>query len=116
MAANATGLGPQHQRDRKYALELFQPGDPCAICGRPMLHARSLDLHHLIDRVYGGIGSQTALAHSVCNRRGGAIISARRARVRGRRRAQMAAIRMTQAERAAQAAGTAGRVRNRRRW
>jgi hypothetical protein len=57
------GYGTGHQAKRAELLGRFQPGDPCAICGKPMFFPRALDLAHNEDRS-GWLG----LAHARCNR------------------------------------------------
>lgn len=57
------GYGSQHQRIREQLLEQFTEGDPCAICGRPMVGKRGLDLAHNEDR-----SGYRGLSHASCNR------------------------------------------------
>jgi hypothetical protein len=61
------GYGSPHIKLRKALLARWQPGDPCAHCGRPMPDKRYIDLGHTADRA-GYIG----LAHRACNRADGA--------------------------------------------
>lgn len=59
----ARGYGSQHQAERARLLTLWQPGDACVLCTRPMNSSRGLDLAHNEDRTgYKG------LAHGACNR------------------------------------------------
>lgn len=57
------GYGAAHQAERARLLALWQPGDPCALCTRPMDSSRGLDLAHNEDRT-----AWLGLAHGACNR------------------------------------------------
>lgn len=63
------GYGWEHQAERARRVAAYRPGDPCAMCGRPMrCHPRYLDLPH--DHRRGGY--LPGLAHRSCNRADGA--------------------------------------------
>ena len=64
-----------HRADRRRKLAAFRDGDRCWRCGRPMYGWQQLDLDHVTDRVFGGAGGPTRLAHRSCNRRAGAALS-----------------------------------------
>lgn len=57
------GYDAKHDRVRAQLLEQFRPGDPCAICGKPMVSAANLDLAHNETRT-----GWKGLAHARCNR------------------------------------------------
>jgi hypothetical protein len=87
----ARGYGPQHRALRKRLLEQWQPGDPCARCGQPMLYrwqyvngkqVSAIDLGHLD----GDKSQYTGLEHAACNRAAGARQTNRLRRARGARR------------------------------
>lgn len=60
------GYDREHQAKRAQLLAVFQPGQPCAICGRAMVTKNNLDLAHNETRTgYKG------LAHRECNRNTG---------------------------------------------
>ena len=40
-------------------------GDRCGLCGRPMVAGDSLNVHHLVPRLFGG--RATAVIHRVCH-------------------------------------------------
>jgi hypothetical protein len=62
------GYGAAHRAERERRLALWQPGQPCARCGKPMYGPRSqIDLGH--DHVNGGY---SGLEHHHCNRSEGA--------------------------------------------
>lgn len=93
MPAKSTGYGWDHQQARKSALEMFTDGTPCPLCGRPMRYYQALDLDHTMPIVFGGRDGNRRLVHARCNRSAGQRISALRAKARGNRGAQIAAIR-----------------------
>ena len=46
--------------------ETTDPADrPCPLCGRRMIKGQSLNVHHLVPRMFGG--RETALIHRVCH-------------------------------------------------
>ena len=57
------GYDAAHQRKRAELLARFQPGDPCALCGKPMNSNRNLDLAHNENR-----DGWKGLSHRECNR------------------------------------------------
>lgn len=57
------GYGTQHRKVREQLLATFQPGDPCALCGKPMVSSTGLDLAHNEDR-----SGWKGLSHRECNR------------------------------------------------
>lgn len=57
------GYGTEHRKVREQLLARFQPGDPCALCGKPMTSSRDLDLAHNEDR-----SGWKGLSHATCNR------------------------------------------------
>lgn len=62
----AAGYGYQHQKLRRSLLAQAY-GQPCPLCGLPMVPGQTLDLDHTPDRAgYRGI------AHASCNRSDGA--------------------------------------------
>lgn len=63
----ARGYGHRHQQIRKILLAEFQPGQPCARCGKPIHSRNDADLGHGDDR-----RSYRGLEHVSCNRRDGA--------------------------------------------
>ena len=62
---NATqrGYDSQHRKIRQQLLASFEPGQPCAHCGKPLWSKRNLDLAHTADRT-----GWRGLAHAECNR------------------------------------------------
>ena len=63
--ANTTsrGYGTPHQRKRRQLLEQFQPGQPCARCGKPITSSDDADLGHA-----DGQQGYRGLEHRACNR------------------------------------------------
>ena len=62
-SSTSRGYGASHRATRARLLAAFEPGQPCAHCGRPMMTKQGLDLAHTDDRTgYRG------LAHAECNR------------------------------------------------
>ena len=63
--ANTTtrGYGTHHQQLRRQLLDQFQPGQPCARCGKPIWSAGDADLGHT-----DGQQGYRGLEHSSCNR------------------------------------------------
>src|SRR6266487_7141255 len=86
-STNARGYGTPHRKLRDRLLAAWQPGDPCARCGQPMLYRWTLDQHgrkvsaidlgHTADRA-GYVG----LEHRACNRGAGARVTNRLRRAR----------------------------------
>ena len=59
----ARGYGPRHRAIRQQLIAQWTQGDPCALCGHPMLDSARLDLAHNEDR-----SGYKGLAHAACNR------------------------------------------------
>lgn len=57
------GYGGAHRKTRERLLAQWQPGQPCAHCGKPMWDKTGLDLAHTADR-----SGYRGLAHAECNR------------------------------------------------
>lgn len=57
------GYGGQHQRVRDQLLARWRQGDPCVLCGRPMMDRRKIDLAHNENR-----SGWKGLSHAACNR------------------------------------------------
>lgn len=57
------GYNAEHDRKRAELLAVFQPGDPCALCDKPMVSRTNLDLAHNETRT-----GWKGLAHARCNR------------------------------------------------
>jgi hypothetical protein len=85
----ARGYGQAHRQLRDRLLAAWQPGDPCARCGRPMMYrwttdargrkVSAIDLGHTADRT-GYVG----LEHRACNRGAGARVTNRIRRAKRR--------------------------------
>jgi len=90
----AVGLGYQHQRDRKRAIEAMPDGSPCPLCGQPMHKqaARNYDgqpLHydHVIARALSpGTRGPMRLTHGRCNVKAGSRVAQQLRRSRPRPR------------------------------
>lgn len=52
-------------------------GQPCPMCGQPMLADQPLDLDHTRARALGGSGSGDRIVHAHCNRRAGGQLGRR---------------------------------------
>lgn len=84
---SGTNTGP-HKTLRKYLLEAWKPGDPCARCGQPMLYrwlikpdgsrVTALHLDHTDDR-----SGYRGLSHATCNLRDGQAKTTAILRARG---------------------------------
>jgi DNA-directed RNA polymerase subunit RPC12/RpoP len=59
----ARGYGAAHQRLRRQLLGAFEPGQPCARCGKPIASADDAQLGHLD----GDRGRYRGLEHVRCN-------------------------------------------------
>ena len=57
------GYDARHVQVRARLLAQWRPGDPCALCGQPMLDKTRLDLAHNEDRT-----GWKGLSHRECNR------------------------------------------------
>jgi len=57
------GYDARHDRVRAQLLAAFRPGDPCALCGKPMTSKANLDLAHNETRT-----GWRGLSHAACNR------------------------------------------------
>lgn len=115
MGSRADGYGHAHRQARKIALEMFVDGTPCPLCGRPLRYYQALDLDHTVPIALGGRDGPKRLAHARCNRQRGQRLSAQRARARGSRGKQIAAIRRaTASPKPAARSRTTGS--NRRAW
>jgi len=85
----ARGYGPAHRQLRARLLSAWQPGDPCARCGKPMWYrwmldqrgrkVSAIDLGHLDG---SGKTQHAGLEHRQCNRGAGARITNRIRRAR----------------------------------
>lgn len=62
----ARGYGTDHQRERRRQLAAAI-GQPCCLCGEPMLAGQALALDHTPDRT-----AYRGMAHATCNSRDGA--------------------------------------------
>jgi hypothetical protein len=81
------GYGPAHRQLRDRLLAAWQPGDPCARCGKPMRYrwmldqrgrkVSAIDLGHTTDRT-----AYVGLEHRACNRGAGARVTNRIRRAR----------------------------------
>jgi hypothetical protein len=60
------GYGPAHRRERARQVAAFEPGQPCARCGKPIMSTADADLGHTSDR-----RGYTGLEHARCNRSAG---------------------------------------------
>lgn len=73
---------PEHRGARKALLAVYQPGDPCCLCGHPMWPPTS-NLHADHDPITGGY---RGLAHGApcgtCGKRCNQVDGARRGRAR----------------------------------
>jgi len=88
-STNARGYGTPHRKLRDRLLAAWQPGDPCARCGQPMLYRWMLDQHgrkvSAIDLGHVDGSGKTqwgGLEHVVCNRAAGARVTNRIRRAR----------------------------------
>jgi hypothetical protein len=75
------GLGSEHRKARADHLAAYVEGQPCVLCGRPLLGpGAGHDLEHEVPRALGGRAPR-GLAHRHCNRSAGAAFGNR---LRGR--------------------------------
>lgn len=56
------GYGSQHQALRKQLLDAFEPGQPCARCGKPIMRKDDAQLGHR-----DGQRGYRGLEHTLCN-------------------------------------------------
>ncbi len=67
VSTTARGYGADHRRARAAYVQAFVPGQPCVLCGHPLLTHQGAHLDHLPDKQgYRG------LSHPGCNIRDGA--------------------------------------------
>jgi len=87
LSADARGYGPRHRAARAAAIARFQPGQPCARCGRPITTlwmisrgavVSAVDLGHVDG---SGKTMYQGLEHRRCSRSAGAALGNR---MRGR--------------------------------
>ncbi len=49
--------------------------EPCPLCGRPLIPGRSINLHHLVPRTFGG--KQSYPIHKICHSKIHSVFSER---------------------------------------